>query len=236
MLHLDLSEKRTKRIFFARWMGWGKVVSPILKFAAGKTLVWSRAGGWKVLIKEVTSSKIWFSSLGWSSGVRCVLQVNKIECENLSSEENNGRGKDNADEYCSPRWSARAERSRWGSCPSPSWPTPTPSCWCCRPRPRQTRWRPGLENLFSFPTIWFLWRLLAIWWLSLIPIQISEKCSIFMCWGKSQTLGLAEEITRKIEDYIAKTWSWRNDYVKNLISYLFQFSNLFLTKPLFTHG
>ena len=45
MSHLDLSEKRTKRILILlggwvfSWVGWGKVVSPILKFAAGKTLV-----------------------------------------------------------------------------------------------------------------------------------------------------------------------------------------------------
>ena len=31
--------KENIKDFFARWVGWGKVVSPILKFAAGKTLV-----------------------------------------------------------------------------------------------------------------------------------------------------------------------------------------------------
>ena len=129
-------------------MGWGKVVSPILKFAAGKTLVWSKAGGWKVLIKEVTSSKIWFSSLGWSTELRCVLQVNRIECENLLTEER--RGKDSADDYCSPRWSARARRSRWGSCPSPSLPSPAPLCWCCRHHPRRTHWTPA-TRLYSNP-------------------------------------------------------------------------------------
>ena len=140
-------------------------------------------------------------SLVSASGVGCVVQVSKIECENLSSEESNGRGKDSADEYyLLTSLISSSKAFSVGFMPIALMAHPNSFVLMLPPPSTSNSLKAWVGKPIQLPNYMIPVMIIGyFWWLSLFLIRNTA----YLCPGVNQTLGLAEEITRRTEDYIS---------------------------------